>query len=182
MKIAVFCGARAGVWQDYQQAAVELGRVLAERQIGLVYGGASIGLMGAVADAVLEHGGEAYGVMPDVLHEMEIAHPSLTAFYKVADMHQRKAKMAQLADAFLVMPGGIGTMDEFFEAWTWRQLGYHNHPIGLLNTRDYFNPLLQFIDQMVQQHFLKDVHQQSLHIETSAEALVTQLQQSCALP
>lgn len=154
-KVCVFCGSSDGLRPAYRSAAAILGRLLGDAGLGVVYGGAHVGLMGALADAALEAGGEVLGVIPRALEDRELAHPGLTQLYVVETMHERKAKMAEEADAFLALPGGFGTLDEFFEILTWAQLGIHNKPCLLLNTCGYFDPLLAFLDQAVEQGFLK---------------------------
>src|SRR5262249_12233562 len=140
--------------------------------IGLVYGGASIGLMGALADAVLDNGGEAIGVIPDALKDVEIAHPNLTELRIVSSMHERKAMMAELADAFVALPGGIGTFEEMFEAWTWSQLGVHAKPCALLNIAGYYDELVAFLDHVVEEQFLKQAHRDILIANADAQALL----------
>lgn len=155
-KIAVFCGSSDGTSIEYKEAAKRLGEELARHNIGLVYGGASVGVMGAVADAVLENGGHVTGIMPRFLEEREISHKSLTELIVVESMHERKAKMAELVDGFIMLPGGPGTLEEFFEIFTWAQLGLHQKPCGFLNVNQYFNPLLTLFDHMVKEGFLQE--------------------------
>lgn len=155
-KIAVFCGSSEGTNIEYKEAAKRLGEELARLNIGLVYGGASVGIMGAVADAVLTNGGHVTGIMPRFLDEREISHRGLTELIVVESMHERKAKMAELADGFIMLPGGPGTLEEFFEIFTWAQLGLHQKPCGFLNVNQYFNPLLTLFDHMVKEGFLQD--------------------------
>ncbi|GIP43535.1 cytokinin riboside 5'-monophosphate phosphoribohydrolase [Paenibacillus sp. J45TS6] len=155
-KIAVFCGSSDGTSVEYKEGAKRLGQELARRNIGLVYGGASVGVMGAVADAVLENGGHVTGIMPRFLEEREISHKSLTELIVVESMHERKAKMAELADGFIMLPGGPGTLEEFFEIFTWAQLGLHQKPFGFLNVNRYYDPLLTLFDHMVKEGFLQD--------------------------
>jgi uncharacterized protein (TIGR00730 family) len=154
-RVCVFAGSSAGNRHEYQAAAEDLGRVLAARGIGVVYGGARVGLMGAVADAVLADGGQVIGVIPQALVEKEVAHDGLTDLRVVSTMHERKALMAELADGFIALPGGWGTLDEFFEILTWAQLGIHRKPCGLLNVLGYFDRLLAFLDHTVQQGFVR---------------------------
>ncbi|MCL6415011.1 TIGR00730 family Rossman fold protein [Aestuariirhabdus sp. Z084] len=158
MKVAVFCGSANGADPLYTDSARSLGRVLVEAGHELVYGGGKVGLMGVVADAVIDAGGQVVGVMPRALRDREIQHTGLTELHIVEDMHQRKAKMAQLADAFIALPGGIGTLEELFEVWTWAQLGYHGKPCGLLNIGAYYDALLTFLGQAVSQGFVADTH------------------------
>ena len=154
-RVCVFAGSSAGVRSEYMAAATDLGRVLAARGIGLVYGGARVGLMGAVADAVLTGGSEVTGVIPRSLVEKEVAHSGLTELRVVTTMHERKALMADLSDAFIALPGGWGTLDEFFEILTWAQLGLHCKPCGVLNVQGYFDRLLSFLDHSVEQGFVR---------------------------
>jgi uncharacterized protein (TIGR00730 family) len=154
-RLCVFAGSSLGCSPEYAAAAVELGRVLASRDIELVYGGARVGLMGAVADAVLAGGGRVTGVIPKALVEKEVAHNGLTDLRIVTSMHQRKALMADLADAFVALPGGWGTLDEMFEVLTWAQVGLHRKPCGLLNVQRYFDRLLAFLDHTVDQGFVR---------------------------
>ena len=157
-RVCVFSGSSAGVRPDYRRAAQRLGHVLAERRIGLVYGGARVGLMGAVADAALAGGGEVIGVIPAALVAKEIAHTGLTDLRVVASMHERKALMADLSDAFVALPGGWGTLEEFFEVLTWAQLGLHRKPCGLLNVAGYFDGLLAFAAHTVAEGFVRPEH------------------------
>ena len=154
-RICVFTGSNSGARAAYADAARELGTLLASRGIGLVYGGGRVGLMGTVADAVLAAGGEAIGVIPEALVAKEVAHASLTRLHVVGSMHERKALMADLADAFLAMPGGWGTLEEFFEVITWAQLGLHRKPCGLLNVDGYFDGLLAFLDHTIRERFVR---------------------------
>ena len=152
--ICVYCGAAAGNKPEFLVAARDFGRLLAERGIGLVYGGGHVGLMGVVADAVLSGGGHVTGVIPRSMAEKELAHTGVQKLHVVESMHDRKALMAELSDAFVVLPGGIGTLDEFFEIWTWRQIGLHSKPIGILNTAGFWQPLLALADHLDQHDFL----------------------------
>jgi uncharacterized protein (TIGR00730 family) len=165
-RIAVFCGSKEGTRPEYAQAAQSLGRLLAAHEIELVYGGGSIGLMGVVADAVIAAGGRVIGVIPSSLAQKEVMHEGLSDLRIVRTMHERKAMMANLAEAFIALPGGLGTMDEFFEIVTWAQLGEHAKPIGLLNTARFFDPLLHFIHHMVDEGFVKKKNL-SLFVEAS---------------
>jgi uncharacterized protein (TIGR00730 family) len=153
--VCVFCGSSSGADPAYVEAANALGRLLAAEGLTLVYGGACVGLMGAVADAALAAGGKAVGVLPDFLRRKELAHPRLTELHVVSSMHERKARMAELADGFIALPGGMGTLEEFCEIITWAQLGLHEKPCGLLNIQEYYAPLLQFVDRMAGEGFLK---------------------------
>ena len=151
--IAIFCGSAAGNNPVFIQTAQHVGRVLAENQIQLVYGGGKVGLMGAVADSVLAHGGQAIGVMPKALVDREIAHTGLSDLYVVENMHQRKMQMSELADAFIALPGGAGTLEEIYEQWTWAQLGTHAKPCAFLNVAGYYQLLLDMVKVMVEQGF-----------------------------
>ncbi len=150
----MFCGSNVGVRAAYRQAAEELGRVLVARRVGLVYGGGNIGLMGVLADAVLAGGGEVQGVIPHALVAREVAHKDLSKLHIVDSMHERKQRMADLADAFVALPGGYGTFEEFCEVVTWSQLGIHKKPCGLLNVEGYFDPLIAQFDRAVREGFL----------------------------
>ena len=154
MRLCVFCGSRTGARPEFVAAARALGKELAARHIGLVYGGASIGVMGAIADAVLAGEGEAIGVIPHGVFEREVAHTALTELHVVHSMHARKALMAEKSDAFLALPGGLGTFDELFEVLTWRQIGIHDKPIGLLDVEGYFSDTLRLIQRAQDEGFL----------------------------
>ena len=157
-RICVFCGSSVGSRPAYAAAARELGRTLAERGLGIVFGGGKVGLMGVLADAALEAGGEAIGVIPEALVAREIGHNGLTKLHVVRSMHQRKTLMADLADAFIALPGGYGTFEEFFEAVTWTQLGIHNKPCGLLNVDGYYDALLALLGRAVADGFVRDAN------------------------
>ena len=174
-RVCVFCGSSVGNQPEYADAAVTLGGLLAKKRIGLVYGGGNVGLMGVIADAVLEAGGEVIGVIPHSLAQREIEHQGLTQLHVVDSMHTRKAMMAELADAFIAMPGGVGTFEEFFEAVTWTQLGLHRKPCGLLNVAGFYTPLAAFIDQAVTEGFIKPVHRASIVVDDNAERLLDTL-------
>lgn len=163
-RVCVFCGSSSGGRPAYAGAARALGVELVHRGAGLVYGGASVGLMGALADAVLERGGEVVGVIPRALVERELAHPGLTELRVVETMHERKAAMSELADGFVALPGGMGTLDELAEAITWGQLGIHAKPCGLLDVEGYFEPLLAFADRAVAEGFLRAEHRAALSV------------------
>jgi len=154
-RICVFCGSSGGSRPEYRACAEHLGAELAHRHIGLVYGGGNVGLMGAIADSVLKAGGEAIGVIPEHLMAREIGHNHLTKLHIVRSMHERKALMADLSDAFIALPGGFGTLEEFFEVLTWSQLGLHAKPCGVVNVLDYYTPLLAMLDHAVEERFLK---------------------------
>ena len=158
MRICVFCGSSPGNNELYANAAREIGRLLAQRGIGVVYGGGRVGLMGVVADAALSVGGEVIGVMPQSLVAREIQHTSLSELHVVDSMHTRKTRMAEMADAFIALPGGAGTLEEIFEQWAWAQLGIHHKPCGFLNTNGYFDPLREMIGRMVGEGFLRAEH------------------------
>jgi uncharacterized protein (TIGR00730 family) len=171
-RICVFCGSSAGRNPAYRDAAEALGRLLAREGIGLVYGGSSIGLMTAAADAALAAGGEVIGVIPRSLGAKEIAHPGLSTLHVVETMHERKALMAELADGFVALPGGMGTFDEFFEVVTWAQLGIHAKPCGLLNVAGYYGRLTAFLDHAVAEGFVKGEHREMIVVEERPEALL----------
>lgn len=177
-RVCVFAGSNTGVRAEYREAAVELGRVLAERGLTLVYGGARVGLMGSVADAVLASGGQAIGVIPEALVAKEVAHRGLTELRIVPSMHERKALMSDLADAFIALPGGWGTWEELFEVLTWAQLGLHRKPCGLLNVLGYFDPLLSFVDHSIQEGFVRREHRSMICVDTVPHALLDQLSAS----
>ncbi|MCX5788135.1 MAG: TIGR00730 family Rossman fold protein [Elusimicrobia bacterium] len=157
-RICVFCGSSSGENKRYRAMAVELGRALAARGLGLVFGGGRVGLMGAIADAVLAAGGEAIGVIPEDLKKKELAHTGLSDLRVVGSMHERKALMERLSDGFIAMPGGFGTLDEFCEILTWAQLGLHRKPCGMLNVDGYFDSFLRFVDHSVSQGFIRKEH------------------------
>ena len=173
MRLCVFTGSNPGRLPVYRQAAVAFGTALAETGIGLVYGGASIGLMGVVADAARAHGGEVIGVIPRALVAAEVAHGGLEDLRVVGSMHERKALMAELADGFVALPGGIGTLEELFEVWTWAQLGYHRKPCGLLNAGGFYDKLLGFLDHVAAEQFFKPAHRAMLLVENDADAMLS---------
>ena len=170
--ICVFCGSHPGTDASYSEAARSLGRTLARKDLKLVYGGGRVGLMGTVADAALEAGGEVIGVMPRMLVEREISHDGLTELHVVGSMHERKALMAELSEGFVALPGGTGTLEEFFEVLTWAQLGEHGKPCGLLNVSGYYEPLLDLFDHMVDKGFLSEKHRAMLLVEEGAAELL----------
>ncbi|MEE2656950.1 MAG: TIGR00730 family Rossman fold protein [Candidatus Latescibacterota bacterium] len=174
-RICVYCGSKVGINGSYAEAATALGRSLARRSCRLVYGGGSVGLMGRIADVVLKGGGEVLGVIPRDLWQRELGHRGLTELVVVDDMHERKAFMAESAEAFVALPGAYGTLEELFEVIAWAQLEIHNKPVGLLNTNGYFDHLLSFLDHSVQEGFLREHHRDLLRVETDAEALVDDL-------
>jgi uncharacterized protein (TIGR00730 family) len=172
VRLCVFSGSSVGRQAIYLDAAVSLGKLLATSGIDLVYGGASVGLMRAVADAALAHGGAVTGVIPESLVEREIAHRGLTDLRIVGSMHERKALMAELSDAFIALPGGIGTLEELFEVWTWAQLGHHTKPCGLVNVGGFYDGLSTFIDHLVAERFLRPAHRNMLVVERTSEAVL----------
>lgn len=171
-RICVYCGSSAGNSEVYAEQAAELGKLLAGRGLGLVYGGAQVGTMGVLADAALAAGGEVFGVIPRHMMTVEIGHSGLTELYVVADMHQRKAKMAELADGFLALPGGVGTLEELFEVWTWAQLGLHGKPIGLVDVAGYYRPLAEFAEHMVTEGFLRAKQHELLSVDADPARLL----------
>jgi len=164
-RICVYCGSNPGRLPIYREAAAELGRELVRRDIGLVYGGASIGVMGAVADAVLKDGGEVTGVIPQGLATREVAHTNLSELIVVTSMHERKAMMAELADGFVALPGGWGTFEEIFEILTWAQLGIHHKPCGLLNVANYFDHLALFLQHAMDEQFVREAYKAMIIME-----------------
>jgi len=174
-RICVFCGASSGARPEYADATTEVARLLAADGIGVVYGGGGVGLMGVLADAVLAEGGEIIGVIPRALMDREIAHPGVTDMRVVGSMHERKALMAELADAFIALPGGIGTLEELFEVYTWAQLGLHHKPCALLNVEGYYDGVAGFLGHAVQERFLRVEHLEVLMVEREAEALIDRL-------
>ncbi len=174
-RICVFCGSSPGKLPVYVQTAQRVGQLLSERGIELVYGGGNVGLMGALADACLQAGGKVIGVIPRGLFEKEIAHPGLTKLHVVATMHERKAMMADLSDAFIALPGGFGTWEEFCEIVTWAQLGIQRKPCGLLNVNGYYDPLLQMADRAVEEGFVSQVHRELILADTEVERLLDRI-------
>jgi uncharacterized protein (TIGR00730 family) len=170
--VSVFCGSSSGVDPAYAIAAAEMGRLLAESGRTLIYGGGNVGLMGVIADAALAADGKVIGVIPRALVDREVAHHGVTELRIVASMHERKALMTELSDGFLALPGGVGTLEEFFETWTWAQLGIHSKPFGLLNVNDFFGPLLVFLDRLLEQRFVKPHHHAMLHLDRDPAALL----------
>jgi uncharacterized protein (TIGR00730 family) len=171
-RVCVFCGSNPGHAPAYRSIAARLGRTLARRGITLVYGGGRVGLMGAVADAALEAGGDVIGVIPQALLDREIGHRGLTELRIVGSMHERKASMAELADGFVALPGGIGTLEELFEVWTWAQLGLHEKPCGLLDIDQFFAPLVGFLDHLVATGFVSPAHRAMLVTAESPDELL----------
>ena len=174
-RVCVFTGSSPGVRPEYREAARALGHLLGERGVGLVYGGARVGLMGAVADAVLEAGGSAIGVIPEALVAREIAHTGLTQLHVVGSMHERKAKMAELSDAFVALPGGWGTLEEFFEVLTWALLGFHSKPCALLNVSGYFDGLLAFVEHAAAEGFVRQNPRELVLVADEPGALLERL-------
>jgi len=175
LAVCVYCGSRPGRQSAYADAARELGRLIGERGWRLVYGGGKVGLMGIVADAVLTAGGTAVGVIPDSLMRREVGHPGLTELHVVPTMHLRKQMMAERADLFIALPGGIGTLEELYEVWTWRQLGYHDQPVGLLNTAGYYDLLLAFMQRSVAEGFLAPQQLATLQVGGEPSELLARL-------
>lgn len=173
--LCIFCGSASGITPAYAAAARLLGTTLAERGIGIVYGGASVGLMGIVADAALAAGGQVIGVIPRTLFEREVGHPGITRLEVVETMHERKARMAALSDGFIAMPGGIGTFEELFEVWTWGQLGIHRKPCALLNAGGFYTPMIAFLDHAVAEGFIKPEARGMLLVEQEVPALLVAL-------
>jgi len=174
-RICVFCGSQVGKNELYQSVADELGKLLVQNHIGLVFGGGSIGLMGVLADSVLSSGGEVIGVIPSALATKELLHPNVPDMRCVASMHDRKALMSELADAFIALPGGYGTFEELFEVITWAQLGFQRKNIGLLNIAGFFDPLIRFIDHAVEEQFISDKHRSLIVVENKPDELLKEL-------
>lgn len=179
--ICVFCGSHVGNDPAYADGARTLARALVDKRIGLVYGGGSTGIMGTIADAVLEAGGKVVGVVPDGLFRGDQVHEHLTELKRVATMHERKALMSSLADGFIALPGGIGTLEELFETWTWSQLGIHSSPCGLLNLAGYFDELIAFVEHMVEREFLARDTRRLLAVESEPHVLLDRLLASTAI-
>src|SRR3954471_11403967 len=171
-RLCVFCGSSLGRAPAYAASAAQLGRVLAQRGIGLVYGGGRVGLMGVLADAALAAGGEVIGVIPQALVERELGHRGLTQLRVVDSMHARKALMGELAAGFIALPGGIGTLEELFEVWSWAQLGLHRKPCGLLDVDGFFAPLVGFLDGQVEEGFIHPTYRAMLAVASTPEALL----------
>jgi uncharacterized protein (TIGR00730 family) len=171
-RLCVYCGSNPGSQPDYTEAARNLARALVERNIEVVYGGASVGIMGVLADAILAEGGHVIGIIPQALVDKEVAHRGLSDLRVVKSMHERKTLMAELSDGFIALPGGLGTLEELFEVLTWALLGLHQKPCGLLNIRDYYRSLIDFLDHAVAERFIKDVHRAMLLVEEQPERLL----------
>jgi hypothetical protein len=174
-RIAVYCGSNKGALPEYAAAAQELGALLAREKIELVYGGGMLGLMGCVADAVLEHGGHVIGVIPEKLVIKEVAHEKLPDLRVVKTMHERKALMAELSDGFIALPGGYGTFEEFFEVLAWGQLGWHQKPFGLLNVAGFYSPLTQFLDHTTAEGFIRPKHRELVILESEPEKILQRM-------
>lgn len=175
--ICVFCGSNSGNNSNYRLAAQNLGKLLVEQNISLVYGGASIGLMGIIADQVLTLGGKAYGVIPKSMLQKEVAHQGLTELFIVDSMHERKQKMYNLSDGFIALPGGLGTLDELFEILTWAQLGLHHKACGILNIDHYFDELLKFLDQAIEKKFMKEKNRKLYFTDSNPNSLVEKMKE-----
>ena len=175
-RVCVFCGSSPCASSGYTELAEALGEILARKRLTLVYGGGNVGLMGVLANATLAHGGEVIGVIPRALFDLEVGHTGLTDLRIVGSMHERKALMADLADAFIALPGGLGTLEEFCEIVTWAQLGLHQKPCGLLNAAGYFDRLIAFLDHAVAERFLRPEHRAMVLVEEEAEELVEHFQ------
>jgi uncharacterized protein (TIGR00730 family) len=173
--IAVFCGSNTGNKPDYRESCMLLAHELYKHNIGLVYGGGNVGLMGILADTLLNLGGEVTGVIPKKFVDIEVAHAGLTQMHIVSGMHERKALMTKLSDAFIVMPGGIGTLEEFFEVFTWLQLGYHHKPVGLLNISEFYTTLIQFLKQIADEGFVTKSQLNQLFVEERPANLIALL-------
>ncbi len=173
--LCVFCGSSSGIRPTYSGVARDLGTLLGRRKIRLIYGGGRVGLMGVLADAALAAGGEVIGVIPQLLMDKEVGHAGLSELHVVDTMSQRKWLMGELSDAFIALPGGIGTLDELFEAWTWTQLDLHDKPCGLLNFEQYYDPLIAFLDRAVQEGFLRPRHRAALLVDDDLARLVERL-------
>jgi uncharacterized protein (TIGR00730 family) len=176
-RVCVFAGSAEGKRPEYAEVAEDLGRVLAARGLGLVYGGGRVGLMGRLATAAMAGGGEVIGVIPEALHEREVGHEGISELRRVPNMHERKAQMSALADAFVALPGGLGTLEEVFEMWTWGQLGFHRKPIGLLDVSGYWAPLIAMLDRMVEEGFVAAEYRRIVCIADRPDALLERLQQ-----
>lgn len=179
-RLAVYCGSAPGSDQMFADATRATAKAMTERGVDLVYGGGRLGLMGLIADSVLELGGKVFGVIPAALVDLEVAHTGVTELFRVANMHERKAKMTDLADAFIALPGGIGTLDELFEAWSWNALGYHAKPFCLLNVGGFWNGLIEFMDHATESGFLSASRRRQLLVATTPEEALNLLDQAAA--
>jgi len=174
-RLAVYCGSSLGVDPTYREKAIKLGEMMVKENCGLVYGGGAIGIMGAIADSVLKHGGSASGVIPKFLDQIEITHNGLTELYVSENMPERKNKMYELADGFVALPGGIGTLEELFEVYTWRQLKIHDKPIGILNINGYYDHLIAHINHMVSEGFLQKKHTELIFVRNEPRELLNEM-------
>lgn len=174
-RLCVYCGSNRGNSPAFADAAVELGKALASRGIGLVYGGGHVGLMGLIADAVVSGGGEVIGVIPQSLQDKELGHAGLTELHIVGSMHERKQLMADSSDGFIAMPGGIGTLEELFETFTWLQLGFHDKPVALLNVGGFYDGIVAFVSQLTRDGFLKPAHEACLLVDDRVEPLLEKM-------
>lgn len=175
-RICVYCGSSPGRRKEYVESAKELAKVFVKKQIELVYGGASVGVMGAIADTILDNSGQAIGVIPEDLVQKEVAHNGLTDLKVVSSMHERKAQMVELSDGFIALPGGLGTIEELFEVLTWGQLGFHQKPIGILNVCGYYNHLSSFLDYAVSEQFVREDHRSMLIVEEDPKKLINRFE------
>lgn len=173
--ITVFCGSSSGFRPEYAEAAKNLARELVRENIRLIYGGGRVGLMGIIADEVMKNGGEVIGIIPEALDKKEVAHRGITELRVVGSMHERKAMMAELADGFIAMPGGIGTFEEFFEILTWAQLGFHDKPCGILNVANYYDGLLSLCNNAVKEGFLRQIHSELILDDSDAASLLEKM-------
>ncbi|WP_028218539.1 LOG family protein [Paraburkholderia oxyphila] len=173
--VCVYCGSSMGARPVYNEAAQAFGRALVDANLALVYGGGKVGLMGVIADTVMAHGGRAIGVIPELLVDKEVGHNGLTELHVVPDMHQRKKMMADLSDGFVAMPGGVGTLEELFEVYTWAQLGYHHKPVGVLNIDSFYNPLIALLEHTVSEGFMRQAYLDLLQIDSDPAALIGKL-------
>ena len=179
-RLAVYCGSAPGTDPRFEEAARDLGRVMAERGVDLVYGGGRLGLMGIIADTVIARGGRTYGVIPRALVDQEVAHTGLTELHEVTTMHERKAKMTELCDAFVCLPGGIGTLDEMFEAWTWNALGYHAKPFALLNIAGFWTPFVDFMQHVSNSGFLSETRLRQMLVGDTPDEVMNLLDEAAA--
>lgn len=180
LSVAVYCGSRFGDKPDYTHSARELGRLIAQGGGSVVYGGGRVGLMGVVADAALGAGGQVVGVIPQALMDLEVGHTGLSELHVVQTMHERKQLMAERADAFVALPGGIGTLEEIYEVWSWQQLGYHDKPVGLLNVAGYYDALLEFMRASFERGFVSSYQYHALLVDTDPGRLLERLAQAAA--
>lgn len=180
--LGVFCGSSTGRGEVYRTAAAQFGREVARRGLTIVYGGGNVGLMGVVADAALAAGGRVIGVLPRFMMDREVGHAGLSELHLVDSMHERKAKMAELSDAFVALPGGLGTLEEIFEAWTWVVLGLQQKPCGLLAVGSYYEPLLAFLDRAVEEGFVSSGHRALLKVANDPAVLLSKLASAEQLP